>query len=201
MLFLFSLSYFQFTTCAEKLTSVTVRSQGCSSVFCGIEDAFTLAERLPALWAYAVGHVGGGLDSLPDGWLRLVVPGTDSNRSRWETHPVWVEVQKAFLVVTDEDEDRSAVIRARKQQANLDRGVAATVGYLSSMAAWLGRDGKAGDEADLLYMIHWLRERTPVYLGARTRKFGQEVKKKRVRFEQQRQDERKSVHVEERSKP
>jgi hypothetical protein len=34
-----------------------------------------------------------------------------------------------------------------------------------------------------------------VYLGARTRKFGQEVKKKRVRFEQQRQDERASVHV------
>ncbi len=164
-------------------------------VFCGIEDAFTLAERLPALWAYAVGHVGGGLDGLPDGWLRLVVPGTDSNRSRWETHPVWVEVQKAFLVIEDEEEDRSAVIRARKRQANLDRGVAATVGYLSSMAAWLGRDGKAGDEADLLYMVHWLRERTPVYLDARARKFGQEVKKKRVRFEQQRQNEHESVHL------
>src|SRR5258708_24226708 len=147
MLFLFSLSYFQFTTCAEKLTSVTVRSQGCSSVFCGIEDAFALAEGLPALWAYAVGHIGGGLDGLPDGWLRLVVPGTDSNRSRWETHPVWVEVQKAFLVRANEDEDRSAVIRARKRQANLDRGGAATAGYLSRMAALVGRDGRGGGGA------------------------------------------------------
>ena len=164
--------------------------------FCGIEDAFTLTERLPALWAYAAGHAGGGLDGWPDGWLRVVVPGTDSNRSRWETHPAWVEVQQAFLVLgEDEGEDRSAVIRKHKQQANLERGVAATVGYLSSMAAWLGRDGKAGDEADLLYMIHWLRERTPVYLGARARKFGQEVVKKRVRFERQRQDEQEDMLV------
>ncbi|MFL5626624.1 MAG: hypothetical protein ACJ788_13640 [Ktedonobacteraceae bacterium] len=163
-------------------------------VFSGIEDAFTLTERLPALWAYAAGHAGGGLDGLPDGWLRVAVPGTDSNRSRWDTHPVWVQVQQAFLVVAEE-EDRSAVIRERKRQANLECGVAAIVGYLSSMAAWLGRDGKAGEEADLLYMLHWLRERTPVYLGARSRKFAQEVNKKRVRFERQRQYEQEERWV------
>ncbi len=78
-------------------------------------------------------------------------------------------------------------MRKRKHQASLERAVASTVGYLSSMAAWLGRDGgKAGEEADLLYMIAWLRKRTPVYLGKRARTFAKEVEKKRVRFEKQR---------------
>jgi len=58
------------------------------------------------------------------------------------------------------------------------------------MAAWLGRDGEAGEEADLLYMIAWLRERIPVYLGKRARKFAKEVGKKRIRFERQRAYER-----------
>jgi len=133
---------------------------------------------------------------LPDGWLRLVVPGADSNRSRWVTHVVWTEVQRAFVVPSEEGEedeqesDKAQVIRKRKCQANLERAVASTVGYLSSMAAWLGRDGEAGEEADLLYMIAWLRERTPVYLDKRARKFAKEVGKKRIRFERQRAYER-----------
>ena len=129
-------------------------------------------------------------DGLPDGWLRLVVPGTDSNRSRWPTHAVWQAVQRAFAVVPDAGPDQGTVIRERKRQANLQRATAAAVGYLSSMAAWLGRDGSQGSDGELSYMIHWLRERTPVYLGAKSCRFGLEVAKKRVRFEQQRMDER-----------
>ena len=163
--------------------------------FQGIEDAFQFSDRLQALWAYACGHVGGGADGLPDGWLRYVVPGADSNRSRWVTHLVWMEVQKAFAVLPDEEEDKSEVIRKRKRQASLDRATAATVGYLSSMAAWLGCDGSRGEEADFLYMLHWLRERTPVYLGARQRQFAKEVAKKRVRFERQRQAEQEADGV------
>ncbi|MGI9057115.1 MAG: hypothetical protein ACR2H5_00870 [Ktedonobacteraceae bacterium] len=165
----------------EVLHEVSVSEQ-----FCGIEDAYTLTERISFLWAYATGHVDGGEDGLPDGWLRLVVPGTDSNRSRWPTHAVWQAVQRAFALVPDAGPDQGTVIRERKRQANLQRATAAAVGYLSSMAAWLGRDGSRGDETDLVYIIHWLRERTPVYLGARSRAFALEVAKKRVRFEQQR---------------
>ncbi len=159
--------------------------------FQGVEDAFDLSDRLPALWTYACGHIGSGEDGIHDGWLRYVVPGEDSNRSRWATHPLWQAVQRAFTVSSDEEgEDRRDVVRQRKFQANLERAVASTVGNLSSMAAWLGRDGSVGDEADLLYMIAWLRTRTPVYLGKRERKFAQEVEKKRVRFERQQADER-----------
>ena len=130
---------------------------------------------------------------MPDGWLRLVVPGADSNRSRWVTHAVWTEVQRAFEVISEgeeQTEDKANIIRKRKYQANLERAVAATGGYLSSMAAWLGRDGEAGEEADFLYMIAWLRERIPVYLGKRARKFANEVVQKRIRFERQRAYER-----------
>ncbi len=65
-------------------------------VFHGIENAYDLMGRLPLLWSYAVGHVGGGADGLPDGWLRYVVPMEDTNRSRWPVHPDWQVIQAAF---------------------------------------------------------------------------------------------------------
>ncbi|GHO62333.1 hypothetical protein KSC_012250 [Ktedonobacter sp. SOSP1-52] len=64
--------------------------------FHGIDDAFDLEEHLPGLWAYAVGHVDGGEDGLPDGWLRYVIATEDTNRSRWPVHPDWEVIQGAF---------------------------------------------------------------------------------------------------------
>jgi hypothetical protein len=64
----------------------------------GIEDAYELPGRLAQLWAYAAGHVDGSEDEWSHGWLRLAVPSeTDERRARWPTHPVWKEVQRAFL--------------------------------------------------------------------------------------------------------
>ncbi|SRR5579875_218134 len=76
-------------------------------VFHGIENAYDLMERLPLLWSYAVGHVDGGADGLPDGWLRYVVPTEDTNRSRWPVHPDWQVIQKAFQP-PETDEQREA---------------------------------------------------------------------------------------------
>ncbi len=69
----------------------------CDEEFHGIESAYQLDEVTPGLWAYAVGHVGGGADDLPDGWLRYVVPTDDTNRSRWPVHPDWEVIQRAFI--------------------------------------------------------------------------------------------------------
>ena len=74
-------------------------------VFHGIENAYDLMERLPLLWSYAVGHVGGGVDGLPDGWLRYVVPTEDTNRSRWPVHPDWQVIQTAFQPVEAQEEE------------------------------------------------------------------------------------------------
>jgi hypothetical protein len=80
---------------------------GVPGVFEGIEDVYNLIERLEALWVYAAGHVAGGPDGLPDGWLRYVVPGSDKNRARWEVHPAWAVIQQAFTdessIARDED--------------------------------------------------------------------------------------------------
>jgi hypothetical protein len=68
-------------------------------VFHGIDNAYDLEERLGGLWSYAVGHVDGGSDGLPDGWLRYVIPTEDTNRSRWPVHPNWQVIQSAFAPV------------------------------------------------------------------------------------------------------
>ena len=77
-------------------------------VFHGIDNAYDLEERLPGLWSYAVGHVGGGEDGLPDGWLRYVIPAEDTNRSRWPVHPDWRVIQSAFAptVLPESDSER-----------------------------------------------------------------------------------------------
>lgn len=84
--------------------------------FHGIEDAYELESRLADLWAYAVGHPGGGADELPDGWLRYVVPTEDTNRSRWPVHSDWEVIQAAFEA---EPLPESAYEREQREQEDL----------------------------------------------------------------------------------
>lgn len=156
--------------------------------FWGLENAYDLMERLPLLWAYAVGHVGGGVDGLPDGWLRYVVPTEDSNRSRWPVHADWSVIQTAFQPEQEEAEvgnmlplaggtgeaDRSApmslrpVIRKRHYQVNMRHMVEQVAGCVLTTEAWRPyEDGKVLDEiedADLSVTFHFLFERVMDYL-------------------------------------
>jgi hypothetical protein len=114
----------------------------------GVEDATDLPSRLVDLWAYAAGHVGGGADGWPDGWLRLVVPVLDDGtRSRWPVHPVWQEVQAAFSTTTNWSDDFHEVIRKHKQGWNTDRAIESTMGFATSLAAHVGGE-LAGPDAD-----------------------------------------------------
>ena len=83
--------------------------------FHGINDAYDLEAHLPGLWAYAVGHVGGGADGLPDGWLRYVISSQDENRSRWPVHPDWEVIQSAFAPVSLEESDYEQEQREREE--------------------------------------------------------------------------------------
>ena len=87
-------------------------------VFHGIEDVYELEEKLPGLWAYAVGNVGGGVDGWPDGWLRYVVPTDDTNRSRWPVHPDWEVIQGAFEPVRVPESDYEREERERETSCN-----------------------------------------------------------------------------------
>jgi hypothetical protein len=173
---------------------------GVPGVFEGIEDVYDLVERLEALWVYAAGHVAGGPDGLPDGWLRYVVPGSDRNRARWEVHPAWAVIQQAFTddasIARDEDgnilvdEDGvvqmctpAQVIRTRKRQVNIKRGVQAIVGYCSTLSAWLTGQGdgeQLPEVRDFEEVLRWLRDLTPCILRADASAFVEDVYRKRL---------------------
>jgi hypothetical protein len=150
--------------------------------FWGIEDAFELPERLPVLWAYAAGHVDGeGDDALPDGWLRCVVPTNDKNRARWPTHPAWKAVQGAFRDTVEMPEEMSKLVRKRREEHNIERGLEAILGYATSLSSWIG-DDLADPDADLTVFLHWLAVNGQTYLERKEREFGAEVQRKRVKF-------------------
>ncbi|GCE27896.1 hypothetical protein KDA_33800 [Dictyobacter alpinus] len=102
----------------EMKQSVTTVEDGVEHeevLFHGIEDAFMLESYIAGLWGYAVGHVDGGADGLPDGWLRYVIPSdTDVNRSRWDVHPDWQVIQTAFAVPAVEESDYEAEEKERE---------------------------------------------------------------------------------------
>jgi hypothetical protein len=148
--------------------------------FWGVEDAYELPDLLPVLWAYGVGSPG-GVDGVPDGWLRCVLPGNDQKRSRWVTHPVWEVVQGAFLAEMAVPEQLGGLVRKRHEQHSINKGIEAVMGYLTSLAAWAG--GELVDTTvDLSVVLHWLMTRGDDYLERVGRDFAAEVQRKRVRF-------------------
>ncbi len=151
-------------------------------LFHGVEDAYALPERLKVLWAYAAGHVGGSEDGWPDGWLRLVLPlDEDKTRSRWSTHPAWVEVQRAFLVDSQRPEHFGKIIRQRKEQHNIQKGVEAALGYGTSLSAWVGGD-LADPDADITLFLHWFAEAASQHMLNKDMDFGAEVRRKRIKL-------------------
>src|SRR5207248_6913437 len=118
-----------------------------------IEGAYDLLDQFKPLWDYAAGRLTGGEDGLPDGWLRYVVPTQDTNRSRWPVHPAWSVAQSAFSEPVEPG--LGSLVRKRIREKNLERGVAAAMGYLSTLAAWLGGE-YASSDVDVSLVLQWL---------------------------------------------
>ncbi|HEU5375015.1 MAG TPA: hypothetical protein VFV38_06230 [Ktedonobacteraceae bacterium] len=121
--------------------------------FHGIEEIWDLDRSgcLSFLWAYGAGHVQGGEDGWPDGWLRYVVPSEDTNISRWPVHPAWELVQSAFCEETERAVNihtgevldlpvspLAALIRQRHYEVNVKRLSQQMGGCAATLAAWLG---------------------------------------------------------------
>ncbi len=110
-----------------------------------IEDAYDALFKIPALWAYCVGHAG-----QKDGWVRmLTINRRDSNRRRWNTASAWVSIQKAFEEMT-EGVDIADVQRERKREVNKDRAEKAIAGYTTTYAAWLQDEINMEDDASIV---------------------------------------------------
>jgi hypothetical protein len=139
-----------------------------------IELAEDLPDHVPALWEYCAGRPGGAADSLPDGWLRYVTPTKDTNRARWPVHAAWTVIQKAFA---QEDDGLGPIVRVRKREKNIERGLASVIGYLSTLAAWVG-DDLASPEVDMSLVLRWLYGAGLDYLEEKDRDFSKLVQQK-----------------------
>jgi len=139
-----------------------------------IEAAEDLPDHIQALWEYCAGRPGGAIDGLPDGWLRYVTPTNDSNRARWPVHPAWTRIQGAFL---QEDDGLGPIVRVRKREKNIERGLASVIGYLSTLAAWVGGD-LASPEVDISLVLRWLYGAGLDYLEEKERDFSKLVQQK-----------------------
>lgn len=112
-----------------------------------IEDAYDALDKIPALWAYCVGHVG-----QHDGWLRMVKPNKeDSNRWRWATSDAWIGVQQAFAQGWYGYDDMSEVQRERKRTINLEQAEAVIAGYTATYAAWLKDEVSPHDDVSVVF--------------------------------------------------
>jgi hypothetical protein len=132
-------------------------------VFHGIDSAYDLESHLPGLWSYAVGHVSGNEEGLPDGWLRYVVPTSDTNRTRWPVHPDWKVIQQAFqpeeqpqqepeedgeeqqeisstpVIPESQALNLAPYVRERKRHVNMDRLIDQIAGCVVTVEAWRAR--------------------------------------------------------------
>jgi hypothetical protein len=89
----------------------------------GIEET---VENIQRLWDYCTQE-----------WLRMVVPGTSKNRTRWQTHPTWELLQSAFEAYGNEEiAGLGPLVRERKRVVNLEQAVAALAGYSTTYGAW-----------------------------------------------------------------
>lgn len=73
------------------------------------------------------------------------------------------------------------MVRQRIREKNVERGIVATIGYISTLAAWLGGD-YVDQDADVSLMLHWLSEAGLEYLESKQRNFLEEVRKKQKRY-------------------
>src|SRR5262249_31684360 len=76
-------------------------------------------------------------------WIRRVVPGTDTNRSRWPTDPVWQLVQAAPF--TDAPTKARRLMRREQHVYAVEQLDAGAYGYLVSRTALLHPHGETFD--------------------------------------------------------
>jgi hypothetical protein len=73
-----------------------------------------------------------------------------------------------------EDDGLGPIVRVRKREKNIERGLASAIGYLSTLAAWVGGDLTSPD-ADMSLVLRWLYGASLDYLDERDLDFSKLV--------------------------
>jgi hypothetical protein len=145
----------------------------------GIEDPYQLEEQLPGLWAALVGSPGQA-----DGWLRLVLPRRDQNRTRWPVAPAWRQVQHWTLVTAQEQARcQEAVPLERRDRCHrrLQQAYASLTGYLLTVAAWLVQEGVCEETLTLDDLLAIMAREMQVRLRLKRTTMRAEVRRRLLR--------------------
>ncbi|MBA3823618.1 MAG: hypothetical protein H0X24_06890 [Ktedonobacterales bacterium] len=106
------------------------------------DDPYIAIEHLGEMWGFGVGFPP-EYDLLPDvtgrGWMRLAIPGGDSNQTRWATDPLWEVVQRVPFA----QGLPKPLKRAREASPDLEKLDAEVRGLLVSLATQRGAYLKA----------------------------------------------------------
>jgi hypothetical protein len=143
-----------------------------------IHSAYDLVEKLPGIWQYGTQE-----------WLRYVVPGSDSNRTRWQVQEAWAVVQMAYQQVLAPDQlDMGPIIREQKRVANMGQMVAQIVGCFMTLHAWRLLNRICEDGADISEVLHDFYPNALDYLDERQKREEKKGKQwdfvKEVRYKQ-----------------
>ncbi|MBA3824182.1 MAG: hypothetical protein H0X24_09850 [Ktedonobacterales bacterium] len=139
------------------------------------DDPYVAIEHLGEMWGFGVGFPP-EYDLLPDvtgrGWMRLAVPGGDSNQTRWATDPLWEVVQR----VPFGQGLPKPLKRAREAAPDLEKLDAEVRGLLVSLATQRGAYLKA--PASLAQEVAAFLERIAERDQGRGRDFAEDVRER-----------------------
>jgi len=93
-----------------------------------LDDIVDILPNIKRLWAFCTHE-----------WLRMVVPEkVDKKRCRWDIHPTWLYIQRAFDTYGDkEHDDLGPLVRNRTREANVEQGIAQVQGMVTTITAWM----------------------------------------------------------------
>lgn len=142
-----------------------------------IDSAYDLVAKLAGIWQYGTQE-----------WLRYVVPGEDTNRTRWPVHEAWRVIQLAYKeALTPEQCDMGPIVREHKRVANVDQLVAQLVGCLITLCAWR-KEQPCEDDEDISEALHDFYPQALTYLDRRQKREEEKGKQwdypKEVRYKQ-----------------
>jgi hypothetical protein len=141
-----------------------------------LDDPWQLLAHLPALFATVVGQPEEGCpDAVNVAWLRLVVPNEEeSNHARWETDPLWREVQSPAFAVSPAPARR--VIRRREHTRFAEQLDGIVYGLLARRVAELH---PAGEEWDISRALGDVAPALAELSAQPEKDFGQRVRTRR----------------------
>ncbi len=159
----------------EPLRELRLAGSGAGSDRSILDDPWEFLEHLGELWVQMVGRADTCPEAVDVAWLRRVVPREgESNRSRWDTDPVWRVVQQANFTPAPLAARRLVRRKQREQEvARLDKGI---LGYIAKREGLLHPD-PAG--RDVTLALRDLVKPLDRELAAKGEAFEQAVRRKR----------------------